>query len=71
MIFFFIWTDTEASLDKFLEDLKKFHPNLRFTYEKSIEKIVVRKIKVGKISTNLFCNPMDGHQYLQYVMEET
>ena len=36
---FFIWTDTEENLDKFLEDLNKFHPSLRFTYEKSREKI--------------------------------
>ena len=32
---FFIWTDTEENLHKFLEDLNKFHPNIRFTYEKS------------------------------------
>ena len=36
---FFIWTDTEENLDKFLEDLNKFHPSLRFAYEKSREKI--------------------------------
>ena len=67
---FFIRTDTEENLDKFLEDLNKFHPNLRFTYEKSREKIsfldVVIKIKEGKITTNLFCKPTDGHQYLHY-----
>ena len=53
-----------------MEDLNKFHPNLRFTYEKSREKInfldVVIKIKEGKITTNLFCKPTDGHQYLHY-----
>ena len=32
---FFFWTDTEENLHKFLEDLNKFHPNIRFTYEKS------------------------------------
>ena len=67
---FFIWTDTEENLDKFLKDLNKFHPNLRFTCEKSREKInfldVVIKIKEAKIITNLFCKPMDGHQYLHY-----
>ena len=25
---FFIWTDAEENLDKFLEDLNKFYPNL-------------------------------------------
>ena len=67
---FFIWTDTEENLDKFLEDLNKFHPNLRFTYEKLREKIsfldIVIKLKEGKITTNLFCNPTDSHQYLHY-----
>ena len=49
---FFIWRDTEKNLDKLLDDLNKFYPNLRFTYEKSREKInfldVVIKIKEGK-----------------------
>ena len=67
---FFIWTDTEENLDKFLEDLNKFRPDLRFIYEKSRDNIdfldVVIKIKEGKITTNLFCKPTDGHQYLHY-----
>ena len=65
---FFIWIDTEENFDKFLEDLHKFHHNLRFTYEKSGEKInfVDIVIKEGKITTNLFCKPTDGHQYLHY-----
>ena len=35
---FFIWAESEENLNKFLEDLNKFHPNLKFTYEKSNEK---------------------------------
>ena len=67
---FFIWTEGEESLQKFLEDLSKFHPNLKFTYEKSKEKInfldVVIKIEECKIITDLYCKPTDGHQYLHY-----
>ena len=67
---FFIWSDPEESLDKFLEDLNKFHPKLRFIYEKLREKInfldVVIKIKEVKITTNLFYKPTDGQQYLHY-----
>ena len=67
---FLICTVTEENLDKFLEDLNKLYPNLRFTYEKSREKInfldVVIKIKEGKITANLFCKPRDGNQYLHY-----
>ena len=69
-IFFFIWKESEESLEKFLQDLNKSHPNLKFTYEKSKEKInildVVIKIKEGRIITDLYCKPTDGHQYLQY-----
>ena len=58
------------SLEKFLEDLNKFHPNLKFTFEKSKEKInfldAVIKIKEGRVITDLYCKPMDGHQYLHY-----
>ena len=69
---FFIRTDTEENLDKFLEDLNKFHPNLRFTYEKSREKIsfldVVIKIKEGNLIQTKEGNdhPTYGHQYLHY-----
>ena len=67
---FFIWTEGEESLEKLLEDLNKFHPNLKFTYEKSKEKInfldVVIKIKEGRIITDLYCKPADDHQYLHY-----
>ena len=57
-------------MEKILEDLNKFHSNLKFTYEKSKEKInfldVAIKIKEGKIITDLYCKPRDGHQYLHY-----
>lgn len=47
-----IWTGSEEKLDKFLEDINRFHPNLKFTYKKSNENIkfldVVMKIKEGK-----------------------
>ena len=67
---FFFWKDAEENLDKSLKNFNKFHPNLRFVYRKSREKInfldVVIKIKEGKITANLFCKPRDGNQYLHY-----
>ena len=67
---FFIWTDSEKNLNKLLKDLNEFHPNLKFTYEKSKEKInfldLVIKLKDGKIVTDLYCKPTDSHQYLYY-----
>ena len=57
------WTENEESLEKFLEHLK-------FTYEKSKEKInfldVPIKIQDGRIITDFFCKPTAGHQYLYY-----
>ena len=53
---FFTWTESEESLEKFLEDLNKFHSNLD----------VVIKIKEGSIVTDLYCKTTDGHQYLYY-----
>ena len=67
---FFIWTDFQENLNKFLKDLKEFHPNLQFTYEKSKEKInfsyLVIKLTDGKIVTDLYCKSTDSHQYLHY-----
>ena len=72
---FFIWTENEESLEKFLEEINKFHPNLTFTYEKSKEKInlldLVIKIKEGRIITDLYCKPTDDHQYLHYDSRHT
>ena len=36
---FLIWTESEESLENFHEDLNKLHPTLKFTHEKSKEKI--------------------------------
>ena len=48
----FIWTDSEENLNKFLKDLNEFHPNLKFTCEKSNKKInfldLVIKLTDGK-----------------------
>ena len=65
---FFIWTDSEEL--KFLKDLNEFHPNLKFTYEKSKEEIsfldLVIKLTDGRIVTDLYCKPTDSHQYIHY-----
>ena len=40
---FFIWTESEESLEKFLDDLNKFRPNLKFTVHVEDLKIWFRK----------------------------
>ena len=57
-------------MDKSIEDVNKFYPNLKFTYEKSKEKInfldVVIKIKKGRIINDLYCQSMNDCQYVHY-----
>ena len=57
-------------MDKFIEDVNKFYPNLKFTYENSKEKInfldVVIKIKKGRIINDLYCQSMNDCQYVHY-----
>ena len=36
---FFVWTHGENKLDEFLESLNSFHPNLKFTSERSEQEI--------------------------------
>ena len=46
-----MWTDIEENLEKFLKELNRFHPNIKFTFEKSKMKVnfldVVTEIKNG------------------------
>ena len=64
---FFIWTASEKELDDFLERLNNFHPNLKFTHERSREEINFFDVTVRahhEFITNLCCKPTDGHKYL-------
>ena len=67
---FFIWTAGEEKLAGFLERLNKFHPNRKFTFESSSEKVnfldvVIRK-SGNELLSDLYCKPTDGHQYLHF-----
>ena len=52
----------------FLEDLNKFHPNLKFTNDSSEERfgLLDLKVKQGKIEVNLHVRPKDRNQYIHY-----
>ena len=67
---FFVWTHREDKLDEFLERLNSFHPNLKFTSERSEQKINFLDITVqlgnSKFVTDLYCKPTDCHQCLHY-----
>ena len=67
---FFIWAHGTQELNFFLNELNKFHPNLRFTYETSKERVNFLDLNVsiwnGAISTDMYIKPTDGHQCLNY-----
>ena len=67
---FFIWTDSEENLQRFLKEPRDFHPSISFTFGKSKMKVnfldVVIKISNGRLSTDLYSKPVDSHQYLHY-----
>ena len=63
----FIWTEGE---DKLLNCLKNFHPNLKFTHEKSKSSVNFLDVSVSivdnKLETDLFCKPTDCDQFLHF-----
>ena len=67
---FFIWTHGKKKLSLFLEDLNKFHPNIKFSHEINKESIHFLDLNVrlsdGNISTDLYVKPTDRHQFLHY-----
>ena len=65
---FFIWANSQEKLKVFLEDLNKFHPNLKFTSDSSEENVAFLDLKVklkqSKTETDLHVNSTNRHQYL-------
>ena len=72
---FFIWTHGQEKPRVFLEDLNKFHPNLKFKSNSSEENVacldVMIKLKQGKTETYLHFKSMARHQYLHYTSSHT
>ena len=64
---FFIWKKGEDKLEGFLNRLNNFHPNLKFTHEKSKSSGNFLNVSVSigdnKLETDLFCQPTDCHQF--------
>ena len=63
-----IWTDSEEELIKFLEELNKKHPTIKFEYEYSREKINFLDTTIinsgTRLSTTLYTKPTDRKAYL-------
>ena len=58
---FFIWVEDKDKLDRFLNRINNFYPNLKFTHEKSKSSINFLDVSVrivdNKLETDLFCKP--------------
>ena len=65
---FFIWEHGEESLKEFINEIKSFHPAIKFTADWSKEKVNFLDVEVtpknGVLSANLFVKPTDTHQFL-------
>ena len=70
MIFSSFGRMVKKKLKAFLEDLNKFHPNLKFTSVSSEENVAFLDLKVklkqDKAEEDLHVKSMDRHQYLHY-----
>ena len=66
----FIQTEGKDKLEGFLNRLGNFHPNLKFTHEKSKSSVIFLDVSVSivdnKLKTNLYCKPTDCHQFLHF-----
>ena len=67
---FFIWTHGEQKPNSFLEELKNYHLNIKFTHQSSKENISFLDLSVSlsenKLYTDLYIKPTGRHQYLHY-----
>ena len=68
---FFVWNESEEKLEEFLDNLNNFHPNLKFTSEKSKKSVNFLDVTVSLIDqhleTDLYCcKPTDCHQFLDF-----
>ena len=67
---FFIWNKSEEKLEEFLENLNTFHPNLKFTSEKSKTSVNFLDVTVSLSDQHheiyLFHKPTNCHQFLDF-----
>ena len=67
---FLIWPHGTDTLQTFLENVNRTHPNICFTHEYSSTAVsfldVIIKINKGIISNSLYKKNTDNHRYLQY-----
>ena len=65
---FFIWEHGEESLKVFIDQVKMFHPTIKFTAEYSKDEVNFLDLNIklidGELKIGLFVKPTDTHQFL-------
>ena len=66
----FIWEHNEELLKEFINEINSFHPTIKLTADWSKEKVIFLDFEVtlnnGVLSTDLFVNPTETHQFLDH-----
>ena len=69
---FMIWHHRENELKQFIDKLNKFHPTIKFSCDYSQERVHFLDVQVTlqsiEISTDLYVEEMDSHQYLHQLL---
>ena len=68
---FLVWTDGEASLKKFVEEINDIHPSIKFDCHYSKVKVSFLDTYIhldasGRLSTSMFTKPTDRNAYLHH-----
>ena len=68
---FFVWTDGEASLLQFFEEINAIHPSIKFEchYSKHLVNFLDTNVHLdqsGNLKTSLYTKPTDRNAYLHY-----
>ena len=67
---FCVWTKGNEALDQFIEHLNNSHHSIKFTEERSTEKVsfldTLVKLNDNSLITDLYTKPTDCHNYLRY-----
>ena len=62
------WANTRESLEQFIETANNFHPSIKFTVDISDNSNIFLDttsiLEDDKIKTDIYCKPVDTHQYL-------
>ena len=67
---FFLWTHGKEELENFMKELNSFRDHIKFTFKSDEKNINYLDVNInlfsGHLMTNMYVEPTDRHQYLDY-----